>query len=68
MAKINFAENAYGIKVKRWCASCALKTVTAEGERRCKLKNLMVKKDQVCKQWTMNNSLSKAGMPPKEDV
>ena len=67
MARISYAENAYGIKVRQWCASCAFKVLTAKGERKCTLKNLLVSEDQLCKQWTMNNSLSKAGMPPKEE-
>ena len=67
MARISYAENAYGIKVRCWCASCVHKKVTPEGERKCTLKNLLVRKDQVCKQWVMKNSLSKAGTPPKEE-
>ena len=67
MAKISYVTNGFGVQVRCWCASCAHKKVTPEGERICTLKNLMVKRNQLCKQWVMSNSLSKAGTPPKEE-
>ena len=39
--------NAYGITVKKMCASCAMKEVQNDGERVCKKMGLMVKQ-QFC--------------------
>ena len=43
--------NAYGITVKKMCASCAMKEVQNDGERVCKKMGLMVKQQFCCRKY-----------------
>ena len=54
--------NAYGVNVKRCCASCQHKCIDKEGERVCAL--MMIKVEQMfeCQQWQMSDGLKNAGM------
>jgi hypothetical protein len=54
--------NAYGITVKKMCASCAMKEVQNDGERVCKKMGLMVKQQFCCRPWQMSDGLKNAGL------
>ena len=59
--KITSVSNAYGFKIKRWCASCQHKCIEKDGTRLCSQIMLRVQQKFVCKQWQMSDSLKKAG-------
>ena len=40
--------NAYGIEVRKWCASCDHKEVENDGSRTCKEMNLKVSQKFIC--------------------
>ena len=54
--------NAYGVNVKRCCASCQHKCIDKEGERVCA--QMMIKVEQMfeCQQWRMSDGLMNAGV------
>jgi hypothetical protein len=54
--------NAYGITVKKMCASCAMKDVLNDGERVCKRMELKVKQQFCCRHWQMSDGLKNAGL------
>ena len=54
--------NAYGITVKKMCASCAMKDVLNDGERVCKKMELKVKQQFCCRHWQMSDGLKNAGL------
>ncbi len=54
--------NAYGITVKKMCASCAMKEVENDGERVCKKMQLKVKQQFCCCHWQMSDGLKNAGL------
>ena len=54
--------NAYGITVKKMCASCAMKDVLNDGERVCKRMELKVKQQFCCRNWQMSDGLKNAGL------
>ena len=55
-------ENAYGIQVKRCCASCAYKKLTRLMTlRRCTKHRKNVKPGYVCKDWVMSDTMKSAG-------
>ena len=60
--RITCASNAYGVKVKRCCASCQHKEITNEGARVCALMKLKVEQMFECQQWQMSDGLKNAGM------
>lgn len=54
--------NAYGITVKKMCASCAMKDIMNDGERECKRMELKVRQQFCCCNWQMSDSLKNAGL------
>ena len=54
--------NGYGIRVRRWCASCQHKEVENDGTRVCQKMQLKVARDFVCRQWQMSDGLRNAGL------
>ena len=54
--------NAYGITVKKMCASCAMKEVQNDGERVCQKMGLIVKQQFCCRHWQMSDGLKNAGL------
>ena len=54
--------NAYGITVKKMCASCAMKDVLNDGERVCKKMQLKVRQQFLCCNWQMSDGLKNAGL------
>ena len=54
--------NAYGITVKKMCASCAMKEVENDGERTCKKMELKVRQQFLCCHWQMSDGLKNAGL------
>ena len=54
--------NAYGITVKKMCASCAMKDVLNDGERVCKRMELKVKQQFCGRHWQMSDGLKNAGL------
>ena len=54
--------NAYGITVKKMCASCAMKDVLNDGERVCKRMELKVRQQFCCRHWQMSDGLKNAGL------
>jgi len=56
-------KNAYGIEVKRCCASCEHKDATRlMNSRWCKKHERKVKADGVCSLWAMSRGLCRAGL------
>ena len=54
--------NAYGITVKKMCASCQFKDVENDGERTCKKMELKVRQQFLCCHWQMSDGLKNAGL------
>ena len=54
--------NAYGITVKKMCASCAMKEVQNDGERVCQKMGLKVNQQFCCRHWQMSDGLKNAGL------
>ena len=59
--RIISVRNAYGIKVKRCCASCQHKCIETDGTRVCAQMMIMVGQKFRCKQWQMADGLKNAG-------
>ena len=62
MKHSEFSVNAYGIRVKKMCASCAMKEVLNDGERVCKKMGLKVNQQFCCRHWQMSDGLKNAGL------
>ena len=58
---ITSVKNAYGVKVKRCCASCGHKCIEKDGTRVCAQMMIKVQQKFKCKQWQMNDGLKNAG-------
>lgn len=59
---VSYARNAYGIAVKKCCASCAYKQLTsARKTRHCMVRDERVKTLEYCSLWTMSSQLEAAG-------
>ena len=54
--------NAYGITVKKMCASCAMREVHYDGKRICQKMGLKVKQQFCCRHWQMSDGLKNAGL------
>ena len=54
--------NAYGIRVKKMCASCQFKEIENDGERTCQKMGLKVKQQFCCCHWQMSDGLKNAGL------
>lgn len=60
--RTRFTRNAYGIQVKRCCASCQYKDLTrAFSLRRCMKHHKDVEPSDCCKHWQMSEQLQLAG-------
>ena len=59
--KITSVRNAYGVKVKRCCASCQHKCIEKDGTRVCAQMMIKVEQKFKCKQWQMSDGLKNAG-------
>ena len=59
--KITSVRNAYGVKVKRCCASCQHKCIEKDGTRVCALMMIKVEQKFKCKQWQMSDGVKNAG-------
>ena len=60
--KICLTRNAFGIQVKKCCASCAHKQLTrAYSFRRCQKTGAVVLPSDVCPCWRMNKTLQAWG-------
>ena len=55
--RITSVRNAYGVKVKKCCASCLHKCVDNDGTRICEKLELKVEQRFKCKQWEMAEGL-----------
>ena len=62
MKHSEFSVNAYGITVKKMCASCAMKEVQNDGERVCQKMGLKVNQQFCCRHWQMSDGLKHAGL------
>ena len=58
---ITSVKNAYGVKVKRFCASCGHKCIEKDGTRVCAQMMIKVQQKFKCKQWQMKDGLKNAG-------
>lgn len=56
-----WVKNEFHIKVKKCCASCALKEILNDGTRVCSQMQLKVDPAFKCKKWDMSEGLRKAG-------
>ena len=66
---VEYAKNAYGLRVKKCCASCAFKDETRLlTKRMCTMYDLEVRPCDCCKAWKMNTQLVRVGKGKKEDV
>jgi len=54
--------NPQGIKVRKCCASCALREILTCGERFCTKRNKKVKKLGLCKNWEIREYIVGAGL------
>ena len=62
MNKAKFTRNAFGIQVKKCCASCAHKQLNRTvSQRVCAKHNKEVRAQDVCPQWKMNKTLQALG-------
>ena len=62
-----YAINAFGIRVKRCCASCGNKDFDDKGCRFCKQSNeVILNPKNCCNYWVMSHSLSRAGLVRKD--
>ena len=59
--KITSVRNAYGVKVKRCCASCQHKCIEKDGTRVCAQMMIKVEQKFKCKQWQMSDGVKNAG-------
>ena len=59
--KITSVRNAYGVKVKRCCASCQHKCIEKDGTRVCAQMMIKVEQKFKCKQWQMSDGMKNAG-------
>lgn len=58
----SYARNAYGIAVKKCCASCAYKQLTSgRGTRHCMVRDERVKPLEYCCLWIMSSQLEAVG-------
>ena len=55
--RISKVRNAYGVKVKKCCASCLHKCVNNDGTRVCERTQLIVEQHFKCKLWEMSDGL-----------
>jgi len=62
MNKAKFTRNAFGIQVKKCCASCAHKQLNRTvSQRVCAKHNKEVRAQDVCPGWKMNKTLQALG-------
>ena len=62
-----YATNAFGIRVKRCCASCGNKAFDDDGCRFCRHnKKVILNPMKCCNYWVMSQSLSRAGLVRKD--
>lgn len=54
--------NAYGIKVRRTCASCKHRVCQNNGTRNCVKMDIEVGQKTCCNHWEMSDGLKRAGM------
>ena len=59
--RITSVRNAYGVKVKKCCASCQHKCIESDGTRVCASMMLVVQQRFRCKQWLMSEAMQNAG-------
>ena len=59
--RLTSVRNAYGIKVKRCCASCQHKCIKKDGTRFCAVMMMAVDQKSKCKDWQMLDGLRFAG-------
>ena len=66
---VEYTKNAYGLRVKKCCASCAFKDETRLIKKRmCAKYDLEVCPCDCCKAWKMNEQLVRAGRGEKAEV
>ena len=54
--------NKYGVKIRKWCASCDAKVITNKGTyRMCSLDSKEVKPYDGCNNWQLRSGLEEAG-------
>ena len=54
--------NKYGVKIRKWCASCDAKVITTTGTcRYCTLDSKEVKPYDGCSNWQLRSGLEEAG-------
>ena len=59
--RLTSVRNAYGIKVKRCCASCQHKCILIDGTRYCALMMMAVDQKSKGKDWQMSDGWRRAG-------
>lgn len=61
--RINRVRNDRGEKVKKCCASCEYKDVDKDGNRVCRLMQILRNAKDKCPNWEMSQGLRNAGKP-----
>lgn len=61
--RINRVRNDRGVKVKKCCASCEYKDVDKDGNRVCRLMQILRNAKDKCPNWEMSQGLRNAGKP-----
>ena len=61
--RINRVRNDRGVKVKKCCASCEYKDIDKDGNRVCRLMQILRNAKDKCPNWEMSQGLRNAGKP-----
>ena len=61
--RIYRVRNDRGVKVKKCCASCEYKDVDKDGNRVCRLMQILRNAKDKCPNWEMSQGLRNAGKP-----
>lgn len=61
MTESDYVRNVFGIRVRKCCASCALKRYKSFHKRICILDNKHVEASWSCMEWQMTEGLKNAG-------
>lgn len=51
-------ENGMDITIRKWCGSCALRSLKSDGTRMCMKTHEQVPREYCCRHWKMNDQLA----------
>ena len=59
--RIAYANNEFGLRMKRFCGSCQHKCISPFGQRTCELTRRKVERTDRCRYWLMSFTLAALG-------